>query len=65
MNPQVNNQFILHAADFNLKNNSLTFDSTFFLLLEGTAMGKIFTPTYANLTMAYHEIQVYFLQLVY
>ena len=23
-------------------------------------MGTVFTPTYANLTMAYHKIQVYF-----
>ena len=60
MNPRFNNQFILDAADFILKKNSLTFDSMFFLLLKGTAMGTVFAPTYANLTMAYHEIQVYF-----
>ena len=60
MNPRFNKQFILVAADFILKNNSLTFDSMFFLQLKGTAMGTVFAPTYANLTMAYHEIQVYF-----
>ena len=60
MNPQFNNHFILDAADFILKNNSLTFDSMFFLQLKGTAMGTVLAPTYANLTMAYHEIQVYF-----
>ena len=38
----------------------MTFDSVFFLQLKGTAMGTVFAPTYANLTMAYHEIQVYF-----
>ena len=32
----------------------------FFLQLKGTAMGTVFTPTYVNLTMAYHKIQVYF-----
>ena len=52
-------RFILDAADFILKNNSLAFDSMFFLQLKGTAMGTVFAPTYANLTMAYHEIQVY------
>ena len=60
MNPRFNNQFILDEADFILKNNSLTIDSMFFLQLKGTAMGKVFASTYANLTMADHEIQVYF-----
>ena len=32
----------------------------FFLQLKGKAMSAVFAPTYANLTMAYHEIQVYF-----
>ena len=48
-NPRFNNQFILDAADFILKNNSLTFDSMFFLQLKGRAMGTVFAPTYANL----------------
>ena len=61
MNPRFNNQFILDAADFSLKNNSLTFDSMLFLQLKWTAMGTVFAPTYANLTIAYHEIQVYFI----
>ena len=61
MNSRFNNQFILDAADFVLKNNSLTFDFMFFLQLKGTAIGKVFAPTYANLTMTYHKIQVYFI----
>ena len=60
MNPRFNNQFILDATDFILKNNSLTFNSMLFLQLKGTAMGTVFAPTYANLTIAYHEIQVCF-----
>ena len=32
----------------------------FFLQLKETAMGTVFAPTYANLTMAYHKIQVCF-----
>ena len=43
------------------QNNSLTFDSMFYLQLQETAMGTVFAPTYANLTKAYHEIQVYFI----
>ena len=30
----------------------------FFLQRKGTAMGTVFAPNDANLTMAYHEIQV-------
>ena len=61
MNPWFNNQFILDAVDFILKYNSLTFYSRFYSQLEGTAIGTVFAPTYANLTMAYHESQVYFM----
>ena len=61
MDPRFNNQFILDAADFILKNNSLTFDFMFYSQLKRTAMGTVFAPTYTNLTMAYHKIQVYFI----
>ena len=61
MNPRFNNQFILDSAVFILKNNPLTFDFMFFLQLKGTATGTVFAPTYANLAMTYHEIQVYFI----
>ena len=47
------------SSNFILKNNTLTFDSKFYLQIKGTAMGPIFAPTYANLTMAYYEIKVY------
>ena len=43
MNPRFNNQFIVDPADFILKNNSLTFDSIFFLQLKGTATGSLGT----------------------
>ena len=33
----------------------------FFLQLERAAMGTVFAPTNANLTMTYHEVQVYFI----
>ena len=47
------------SSSFILKNNTLTFDSEFYLQIKGTAMGPIFAPYYANLTMAYYEIKVY------
>ena len=56
---EINSQFIFDAADFILQKNSLTFDSMFSLQLEGTAMSTVFAPTYTNLTMAYHKIQVF------
>ena len=52
-------EFVLESANFILKNNILTFDSEFYLQIKGTAMGTIFAPTYARLTMRYHEIKVY------
>ena len=36
----------------------LTFDSKFFLQIKRTAMGTVFTSTYAYLVMTYHEIKI-------
>ena len=59
--------FALESADFILTNNTLTFDSKlnskFCLHIKETTMGTTFKHTYANLTnltMGYHEIEVYF-----
>ena len=37
----------------------LTLDSELYLQIKGTAMGTNFAPTYASVTMGYHEIKVY------
>ena len=37
----------------------MTFDEIFYLQIQGTAMGTIFAPTYATLSMAFHEIELY------
>ena len=37
----------------------MAFDETFDLQIQGTAMGTIFAPTYAALSMGYHEIKLY------
>ena len=60
MNPQFNNKILLDAKDFMLK-KQWNFDSMFFLKIKGTSMGTFFAPAYANLTIAYHPIQVYFI----
>ena len=59
LHPRFRKVFLLESANFILKNNTLTFDSESYLQIKGTAMGTIFAPTYANLTMGYHEIEAY------
>ena len=59
LHPRFRKAFVLESANFILKNNTLTFDCGFYLQIKETAMGTIFAPTYTNLTMGYHEIQVY------
>ena len=59
LHPRFRKEFVLESANFILKNNTLTFDSEFYLKIKRTVMGTVFAPTYANLTMGYHEIKVY------
>ena len=47
-NPRFTIQFILEAASFILSSNSMTFDKMFYFQIQGTAMGTIFSPTYAT-----------------
>ena len=63
LHPRFRKEFVLESANFILKNNTSTFDSEFYLQIKGTAMGTIFAPTIANLTMGYHEIKVYSLSV--
>ena len=51
--------FILESIDFILKSNTCVFGNEYFLQFQGTAMGTVFAPTYANLSMGYHEIRLY------
>ena len=53
LHPRFRKAIVLESANFILKNNTLTFDSEFYLQIKGTAMGTIFASTYANLTMGY------------
>ena len=52
-------KFILEAIKFILENNNFLFDDVFYRQLIGTAMGSIFAPTYAGLTIGYLEIKLY------
>ena len=48
LHPRFRKEFFLESANFILKNNTLIFNSEFFLQIKGTAMGTIFAPIYAN-----------------
>lgn len=45
-------EYILKLLEINLTKNDFEFDSKFYLQIKGTAMGKKFAPSYANIFMA-------------
>ena len=59
LHQKLKKDFVLESANFILKSNTVAFDFEFYLQRKRTAMGTIFAPTYANLTMGYHEINVH------
>ena len=42
-----------------LENNNCAFNDEFYRQISGTAMGTIFAPTYATLTMRHFEVHFY------
>ena len=50
--PKRPDQYILKLLEINLTRNDFEFDSKFYLQIKGTAMGKKFAPSYANIFMA-------------
>ena len=46
-----NKEFILECAKFIVQNNNMKFNNEFYNQIKGTAMGTIFAPTYATLSM--------------
>lgn len=52
-------EFILEGIKIILENNNCTFNDEFYHQISGTAMGTIFAPTYASLTMGYFELKLY------
>ena len=66
IHPRFNITFILESIDFLLKNNTCVFGNEYFLQLQRTAIGTVPAPTYANLSVGYHEIKLYdLIELIY
>ena len=59
LHPRFTKEFVLESVKFILENNNLNFDKEYFNQIKGTAMGTIFSPTYANLTMGFFELTFY------
>lgn len=53
--PKRPDEYILKLLEINLTKNDFEFDSKFYLQVKGTAMGKKFAPSYANIFMAAWE----------
>ena len=51
--------FVLESIKIILENNNCAFNDEFYRQISGTAMGTIFAPTYATLTMRYFEVHFY------
>ena len=51
--------FVLESIKIILENNNCFFNDEFYRQISGTAMGTIFAPTYATLTMEYFEFHFY------
>ena len=59
LQPRFSKQIVLESVKFILENNNLNFDYEYFSQFKVMAMGTIFAPTYANLTMGFFELTFY------
>ena len=59
LHPRVSKEFFLESIKFILENKNLNFNNKYFNQIKGIAMGTIFGPTYANLTMGFFELTFY------
>ena len=55
--PKRPDQQILDLLELSLKNNDFQFNGETFLQIKGTAMGKKYAPSYANIFMAHFETE--------
>ena len=59
LHARFNKEFVLECAKFILQNNNMKFNNEYYNQIKSTAMGTIFAPTYATLSMGYLEIKLY------
>ena len=59
LHPRFSKELFLESIKFILENNNLNFNNKYFNQIKGTAVGTIFAPTYANLTMGFFELTFY------
>ena len=59
LHARFNKEVFLESAKFILQNNNMKFNDEVYNQIKGTAMGTIFAPTYATLSMGYFEIKLY------
>jgi len=57
IDPRRPDQHILDLLELSLKNNDFQFNGETFLQTKGTAMGKKYAPSYANIFMAHFETE--------
>ena len=55
--------FVMESVKIILENNNCTLNDEFYRQISGTAMGTIFAPTYATLTMRYFKVHFYICEL--
>ena len=59
LHARFNKEFILGCAKVILQINNMKFNNEYYNHIKGTAMGTIFAPTYATLSMGHFEIKLY------
>lgn len=59
LHPRFNKDFVIEAIELILQNSSFQFNGNFYNLKSGTVTGTALAPTFANLVMAFLEVDLY------
>ena len=59
LHPRFDPEFVLEGIKIILENNTFNFNSQNYIQILGTAMGSIFAPSYATLTLGFLEIKLH------